>query len=190
MPHFSSPAKAFAPREPVALTQRDSAPESCCTPLTLPSSFALLPLHPPPLPPPSSQVGKRPLLRQAAACCPLAAVRPRGEPGAGPMAVLMVPAPAVVGPGICMCLTIIGTVAFPSGPCCVPHLHLSPACPGRLLALCYLHSRLCWGLKNPFLPPHPFPKVSSFTLLPPALLFPMPFPVLHLCRVFFSLSFS
>ena len=62
MPHFSSPSKAFAPREPVALMWRDSAPKSWCTPLALPSLLALLPLHPPPPLPLSPQVGKRLLL--------------------------------------------------------------------------------------------------------------------------------
>ena len=58
MPHFSSPSKAFA-RELVALTWRDSAPESGSAALALPSSLALLPLHPPPPPPSAPQAGKR-----------------------------------------------------------------------------------------------------------------------------------
>lgn len=75
----------------------------------------------------------------------------------------------------------------PHHPC---HFSLTSASPhpalGDHLPFCYLHPSLCAGsFKALFF----FLKLSSFTLLPPVLLFPMPFPVLHLCRVFCSLSF-
>lgn len=178
MPHFSSLSKAFAPRETVALTWRDGAPESWCAP----SSLALLPLHPPlPLPFASAEL-------QLISLCPSGS-GPVRERGAGLRAVSVVPAPTMAGPGRYTCLSILGTVHFPSGPPVSLTSTSRPPALGDHLPYRCLHPGLCAADAEAFFPPCPSLKLFSFTLLPPVLLFPVPFPVLHLCRVFSSLSF-
>lgn len=189
MTHFSSPLRTFAQEEPVALAWRDSAPRSRCKPLALASSLALL-SYTLLLLCRVSAGWQVPTRLSNAAHAALAMAGPCWGRDGGSVEPASWLCRCRLPPWLSMCHRILGTVAFSLGPPRFPHLCFSPPCPRKPLALLAgcLPGSAAWILK-PFSSPSPFLKLSSLTLLPPVLLFPTPFSVLHLCRVFFFLSF-